>query len=43
MEYNIIFSRIFKAIPFIGSRIFHFEAELENKIVFFFSLRIIPT
>jgi len=28
MEYNIIFPRIFNDIPFIGSRIFQFEAQI---------------
>jgi len=40
MEYNIIFPRIFNDIPFIGSRIFHFEAKPEYNIVFFFAPRI---
>jgi len=43
MEYNMIFPRIFNDIPFIGSRIFHFEAKSEDNIVFFSSLRVFPT
>ena len=42
MEYNITFPRIFNDIPFIGSRIFHFEAESEYNIVFFFFTPRIP-
>jgi len=43
MEYNIIFPRIFNDIPFIGLRIFHFEAKSEYNIVFFSSVRVFPT
>jgi len=43
MKYNIIFQRIFNDIPFIGSRIFQFEAKSEYNVVFFSSLRVFPT
>ena len=43
-KWNIIeYPRIFNDIPFIGSRIFHFEAKFEYNIVFFSSLRVFPT
>ena len=43
-KWNIIeYPRIFNDIPFIGSRIFHFEAESEYNIVIFSSLRVFPT
>jgi len=43
-KWNIIaYPRIFNDIPFIGSRIFHFEAKSEYNIVFFSSLLVFPT